>query len=53
MKIVPTIASAMILSLATPGHALADSEHWRGASDQTVEEPEPMGGQAGMNVERI
>ncbi|CTQ47640.1 EF-hand domain-containing protein [Roseibium aggregatum] len=48
MKIFPMIAAAMILSVATPGLTLADSEHGHGASDQTVEEPGPMGGQAGM-----
>ncbi|MEW4461927.1 Ca2+-binding EF-hand superfamily protein [Labrenzia sp. MBR-25] len=48
MKIFPMIAAAMILSVATPGLALADSEHGHGASEQSAEETGPMGGQAGM-----
>ena len=53
MKIFPTIATAMILSIATPGLALADSEHGHGASEQSAEETGLMGGQAGMNRGRI
>ena len=53
MKIFPMIAAAMILSVATPGLTLADSEHGHGASDQSAEETGLMGGQAGMNRGRI
>ncbi|MEQ8374975.1 MAG: EF-hand domain-containing protein [Roseibium aggregatum] len=48
MKIFPTIATAMILSLATPGLALAESEHEHAAAEQAAEETGPMSGQAGM-----
>ncbi|WP_209001701.1 EF-hand domain-containing protein [Stappia albiluteola] len=48
MKTITTLATALALSLAAPGFALANSHHGHGAQKAAGDYTSPMGGQAGM-----